>query len=74
MRQVWTARPRRRSSSASLSVAVLTIPKRFEIRILVRGDGTRTACLSPRQAINGMSSIGIVTKGRIMSRSSCSRM
>src|SRR5712664_1435917 len=27
-----------------------------------------------RQAINGISSIGIVTKGRIMSRSSCSRM
>ena len=33
-------------------------------------DKQEAAC----QAMNGMSSSGMVTKGRIMSRSSCSRM
>jgi hypothetical protein len=33
-----------------------------------------TRSSADRQAMKGMSSMGIVTKGRIMSRSSCSRM
>ena len=37
-------------------------------------EGRRLRVPTAAQAMNGMSSVGIVTKGRIMSRSSCSRM
>src|SRR6476620_8647391 len=52
--------------------------RRRNAHLLERGcqvdQPIRFHCCPPRQAMNGISSGAIVTNGRIMSRSSCSRM
>src|SRR5215813_5348094 len=61
-------------ATPATAIAAITLATRL-IGLLPPGPGrdhdTRTC---GRQPMNGMSSAGMVTKGRIMSRSSCSRM